>query len=64
MKKLLALFGWKYVKDGSNGKYHHYKCQEINGIRNKVIYNKSKMNEDLARHPYSLRMGKCLEEFA
>lgn len=62
MKKILALFGWRYVKDSLNGKYHHYKCQELNGIQNLRLKNRARMNEDLSRHPYSLRAGKCLEE--
>ncbi|MDA3905667.1 MAG: hypothetical protein PF484_06290 [Bacteroidales bacterium] len=62
MKKIIALFGWKYVKDNSNGKYHHYKCPELNGILNQETFNKSGMKEDLARHPYSLITDKCLEE--
>lgn len=63
MKTILALFGWKYVKDG-NGKYHHYKCRELNGIHKTETYNKARMNEDLARHPYSLSAAKCLEGIA
>lgn len=61
MKTILALFGWKYIKDAS-GKYHHYQCQELNGIQNRETYNKAGMQEDLARHPYSLTADKCLEE--
>ena len=62
MKTILALFGWKYVKDASSGKYHHYKCHELQGIHNRGTFNKAGMQEDLARHPYSLTSAKCLEE--
>ena len=62
MEKIIALFGWKYVKDCTTNKYHHYKCQEINGIVNREIYNKEGMKEDLARHPYTLAIDNCLEQ--
>ena len=62
MKTLLALFGWKYVKDVSNGKYHYYKCQHLQGAHNRGTYNKARMQQDLERHPYSLGVAKCLEE--
>ncbi len=62
MKTILALFGWKYVKDISSGKYHHYKCQHLQGAQNRGLFNKLRMQQDLARHPYSLCVAKCLEE--
>lgn len=62
MKTILALFGWKYVKDVSSGKYHHYKCQQRHEAQCRGLFNKSSMLKDLERHPYSLRAAKCLEE--
>jgi len=62
MKTILALFGWKYVKDVSSGKYHHYQCQHLHDAQRRGLFNKSRMLQDLARHPYSLRAAKCLEE--
>ncbi|MBN1650354.1 MAG: hypothetical protein JW857_03440 [Bacteroidales bacterium] len=61
MKRIIALFGWKYVKDQSNGRYHYYNCPNIKAIQNREICNKLGMKEDLARHPYSVTTANCLE---
>jgi hypothetical protein len=60
MKSILALFGWKYVKD-SQGNFHYYKCQHIDSSRGVRYYTKFEMNKDLERHPYTLKMRHCIE---
>ena len=62
MDKILAIIGWRYVKDFTKSKFHYYKCHELKGSFNKKTYRKEKMLDDLARHPYSLGTCKCLEE--
>ena len=61
MKKIFALLGWKYVKDNTTGQYHHYKCPKLKGIHNHELFNKVGMKEDIARHPYSIKTGNCLD---
>lgn len=39
-------------------------AKSLHGIQNRGTYNKAGMHEDLARHPYSLTAGKCVEEVA
>jgi hypothetical protein len=48
MKSLLALFGWKYVKNIRDGKFHHYKCHELKGIQNRKTYNEISMDKDIS----------------
>lgn len=62
MDKILAIIGRRYVKNFTDNKFHHYKCQELKGVFNKKTYTKAKMMDDLARHPYSFGICKCLEE--
>lgn len=62
MDSILAFFGWKYIKDRINGKYHHYKCRELVGIYNRKTSNMDEMVDDLEKHPYSVKLCGCIEK--
>jgi len=61
MKTIPAFFGWKYVKTLHDGKYHYYNCPKLIGVYNKKTCSSHKMDEDLARHPYTTNICNCLK---
>ena len=61
MESMFAFLGWKYVKSTKDGKFHHYKCQKMNGLYSSEKYMFSGIIRDLEKNS-SYRVCDCIQE--